>query len=297
MSKQRPSKRPTPSAETPGKPIPRRSKIISRKCLGMEDLDRLDRMRRELFEADVARWQKGSRTKDDLIAAFGYWIGYPMFLEAVGHDWHTDTKRTAAYHALNFAHTMATRVLMEEAEKHGLDPHPLYECARVVQEIYADAPEKYYAGPYDTWPECMGTARYSLPAGQQDALRAGEAVFIRLAVKAGVDRTVKPSLPLAVGLSAAPGSKQVPWADDAEDYLPNSEAIKLSEKMDLPKLSKILKPDGPIRYMKRGQRCKVNIADFRVYLRQMGTRVSDKVAEEMAEEFRKITASKLRPKQ
>jgi hypothetical protein len=55
----------------------------------------------------------------------------------------------------------------------------------VVQEIYADAPEKYYLSP-DTWPECMGTARYSLPQGQQDALRAGEAVFVRLAVKAGV---------------------------------------------------------------------------------------------------------------
>jgi hypothetical protein len=206
MTKEVPCKKPTPPAGTPGKPMPSRSKIVSRKCLGMEDLDRLDRMRRELFEADAARWQKDSRTKDDLIAAFGYWIGYPMFLEAVGHDWRTDETRTTAYYALNSAHTLATHVLMEEAEKHGLDPHALYECARVVQEIYADEPEKYYAGRYDTWPECMGTARYSLPAGQQDALRAGEAVFIRLSVKAGVDRTVKPSLP-PVGPGSMPGAE------------------------------------------------------------------------------------------
>jgi hypothetical protein len=161
----------------------------------VEDLDRLDRMRRDMFEADAARWEAGSRTKEDLVAAFGYWIGYPMFLEAIGHDWHADTVRTAAYYALNAAHTQATRVLMEEAEKHGLDPHALYECARVVQEIYSDAPEKYYAGPHDTWPECMGAARYSLPRGQQEALRAGEAVFIRLAVKGGVDRKARPPLP------------------------------------------------------------------------------------------------------
>jgi hypothetical protein len=165
----------------------------------------------------------------------------------------------------------------------------------VVQEIYADAPEKYYAGAHDTWPECMGTARYILPRGQQQALRAGESVFVRLAVKVGVDRKAKPSLPPTAKEKAEAASKQVPWADATAAYLPNSEAIKLVEGLSLSTLSKILKPDGPIRYMKKGQRCKVNLADFRACLCQKKSRRSNKVVDDMAEEFRKITASKLRP--
>jgi len=35
----------------------------------------------------------------------------------------------------------------------------------------------------------MGVARYDLPAGQQDAVRAGEAAFVRLAVKRGVAKS------------------------------------------------------------------------------------------------------------
>ena len=156
-------------------------KIVSRKCSGIEDLARLDRTR-EVFEADAERWKAGKWTKADLKAVFGYWIGYPSLLEKVGHDWRADPTRIAAYHALNSAHYQATHVLMIEAGKHGLDPHPLQECARVVQEIYAREPWKYYAGRYDIWPDCMGDARYTLPTGQQDAIRAGEAVFVRLAV-------------------------------------------------------------------------------------------------------------------
>lgn len=55
----------------------------------------------------------------------------------------------------------------------------------MVQEAYRADPElctRRTGATCDTWPECMGTARYSLPASQQEALRAGEAVFIRLAV-------------------------------------------------------------------------------------------------------------------
>jgi len=170
------------SAKAPAQPGPR---ILSRRSLGTDDPAALERLRRQ-FEADALRWEEGQRGKDDLVAAFGYWIGYPMFLEMIGHEWHVDSARVSTYNTLNVIHRRATHVLMEEAEKHGLDPHPLYECARVVQEIYADEPEKFCTGPYDTWPECMGRSRYTLPVGQQDALRAGEAVFIRLAVRIGI---------------------------------------------------------------------------------------------------------------
>ena len=143
----------------------------------------LERFRQEVFEANIERWKAGNYTKDDFAAAFGFWIGYPMFLEMIGYDWHGNPARMASYYALNHAHIQATHILMKEAERHGLDPFPLNECARVVQEIYGHEPWKYYTGRYDTWPACMGEARYTLPVSQQQALREGEAVFIRLAVK------------------------------------------------------------------------------------------------------------------
>lgn len=63
------------------------------------------------------------------------------------------------------------------------------------------------------------------------------------------------------------GSKKVPWSDDASDYMKASEAIVnfTDSKMLLSKLSKILKPDGPIRYMRKKQRCKIHIGDFHAY--------------------------------
>jgi hypothetical protein len=173
-------------------------------------------MRRELFEAQAERWRKGDITPEDVIAAIGFWIGYPMFLELIGHDWRSNDVRTATYHALNFAHTQATHVLMEQAERYSLDPHPLYQCSRVVQEVYADAPEKYYAGRHDTWPECMGAARYSLPPGQQKALRNGEAVLIRLAVKLGLaDKPNMASVAKAVTLPPPLESRCAPMSKTA----------------------------------------------------------------------------------
>ena len=65
-------------------------------------------------------------------------------------------------------------------------------------------------------------------------------------------------------LKKRPPGKEQPWVDDAPDYIENSKAIVdfSRGKLSLSRLSKILKPDGPIRYMRKGQRCKVHIADF-----------------------------------
>ena len=78
---------------------------------------------------------------------------------------------------------------MKEAARRGMDPHALYECGRVVQEIYRADPDlcvRRAGAIHGGWPEALGAARYSLPTGQQEALRAGEAVFIRLAVATDV---------------------------------------------------------------------------------------------------------------
>jgi hypothetical protein len=150
---------------------------------------------RESFEEAAKLLERRERTKDTIIAAFGLWIGYPHLLELIGHNTRVNGPMPAcitlnhsesswhAYEALNIAHYQATRFLMVEAKKCGLDPHALFECGNVIQELYAHEPWRYYAGLGEYWPQCMGNARYSLPASQQEALRAGEAVFMRLAVE------------------------------------------------------------------------------------------------------------------
>jgi len=70
-------------------------------------------------------------------------------------------------------------------------------------------------------------------------------------------------------------SKEQPWIDDAPDYIMNSDAVKLAEfanrKITLSALSKLLEPDGPIRYMRKRKplRCKVHIGDFIAFMKTL----------------------------
>jgi hypothetical protein len=60
------------------------------------------------------------------------------------------------------------------------------------------------------------------------------------------------------------GSQQQSWANDAPEYLSLSEIRKLIDgQLSLQTLGRLCKPDGQIRFMRRGQRCKVHISDFR----------------------------------
>ena len=152
---------------------------------------------RAWLEKAVALLQR-ARGRKAQTSAFALWIGYPFLLELIGRNakvhgptpasvsLSTSDASWVAYYALNAAHHHATRLLMAEAEKCGLDPHALFECGNLIQELYAHDPWRYYGGVGDYWPECMGAARYALPAGQQDAIRAGEAAFVRLAVKLSI---------------------------------------------------------------------------------------------------------------
>jgi len=73
-----------------------------------------------------------------------------------------------------------------------------------------------------------------------------------------------------IGKDHAVGCEQ-PWDNDDSAYMSNSEAIVTftSSKMPLPKLSKLLNhPNNTIRFMRKGQRCKVHIGDFRDYANQ-----------------------------
>lgn len=80
-------------------------------------------------------------------------------------------------------------------------------------------------------------------------------------------------------------SKKQPWKNDTPDYMPLSEAIVnlADNKPKLSTLSKKITPDGSIRYMRHGQRCKVHIGDFREYAQKHY--LSDELAGEIADEY------------
>ena len=79
-------------------------------------------------------------------------------------------------------------------------------------------------------------------------------------------------------------SKEQAWEENNPDYMSNSDAIAnfTNSKMTLSALSKLLVPDGSIRYMRKGRRCKVHIGDFREYAK--GRYVPDALANEIADE-------------
>jgi hypothetical protein len=81
------------------------------------------------------------------------------------------------------------------------------------------------------------------------------------------------------------GGKKQSWEDDAVDYMLLSEAIVkfAGNKPAVSTLSKKITPNGSIRYMRRGRRCKVHIGDFREYAQNHYP--SDVLAAEIADEY------------
>ncbi|MBN2594799.1 MAG: hypothetical protein JXA81_14930 [Sedimentisphaerales bacterium] len=80
-------------------------------------------------------------------------------------------------------------------------------------------------------------------------------------------------------------SKEQFWNKNDIEYMTNSEAITTftDSKMKLPALTKLLNsPNNTIRFMRKGQRCRVHIGDFREYAQKHY--VSDALANEIADE-------------
>ena len=64
------------------------------------------------------------------------------------------------------------------------------------------------------------------------------------------------------------------------------DAVQLSDNKISPStLSKLLVPTGQIRYMRKGHRCKVHVADFVEHLQAMTPAVSEDELSEMAAAF------------
>jgi hypothetical protein len=96
-------------------------------------------------------------------------------------------------------------------------------------------------------------------------------IWGEVATTVGVDRNTGERYTFTVQMAADNSdSQELPWDDGAEAFIPNSDALKLTGDLALTKLSKVLKPDGPIRYMRKGQRTKVHIQDFKMWCKSQG---------------------------
>ena len=83
-----------------------------------------------------------------------------------------------------------------------------------------------------------------------------------------------------MGKGDSGADKEIPWRDDAPEFITNSEAVRLpDDTLSLSTLSRLLTPDGPIRYMRkysatgRPTRCKVHVQDFQNYIKASQGRV------------------------
>lgn len=146
-----------------------------------------------MFQSDSTRWDGGIFSDEDIAAAAGYWMFYPVFLEFVG-DWRSDHSRLDAYRALNHVHDQATHALMVLAEANGIQSGALWECAKVCQEIYASG-DGWIDGPIGNaqgrWPDCIRHRMKDLSPRLAETIQRGEATFVSLSAK----HSIKPRVP------------------------------------------------------------------------------------------------------
>lgn len=132
------------------------------------------------FDADVRRFDEAAPTDELLGVAVGYVQGYPAFMEWIGHEWRTDDERTATKYALDAAHERAVKAIIKAAERRGIDGSPLWEYGRICRLLTTENPYPDIGSEYSTWPACLGRRRAALPEDYREAIRAGDAVLVRL---------------------------------------------------------------------------------------------------------------------
>lgn len=146
-------------------------------------LDAVERARGR-FDADAKRLDTAS-DNEVLELACSYWLAYPIWLEQVGCWWARESVRHEAYCAIVRVHRRATEILMQAAERLGIDSAPIFESAEWCRQLLAE-PETYRPTG-EVWPVCMEASRDSLPDGAWTVIMRGEAVITRLGVKLNGD--------------------------------------------------------------------------------------------------------------
>jgi len=136
---------------------------------------------------------------------------------------------------------IAASFLQRECVRYGLDPQPLRAAGKTfVDGLEGNTPN-------------------------QALIDRAESVLAQLPYQAELEAAkAEPEPPTETETPVAPGSVEMGWRDKAPGYIPSSEARKIPER-EIPAstLSSRLKPDGPIRYMRKGRRCKVHVEDLK----------------------------------
>src|ERR1051325_1705387 len=154
-------------------------KVRAREILGPIELPNVVELSKSLSKTFVELRDR-PRKRESLAAACGLLLGYPMFRHAIGDEWDQNGIRRKGYYELEAAHTAAITVLVTECERINLDGGPLVEYGRICRELFEENSTGICLGHLDTWPQCLGSARNSLPPKYQDAIRDGEAMLHRL---------------------------------------------------------------------------------------------------------------------
>ena len=111
----------------------------------------------------------------------------------------------------------------------------------------------------------LGFASASQPVYVPSASVRGRVLQERLTRQTGIVKAWAATRPAEGGKG---DSKEQPWDDDAPEYIPLTEAVKLTGGLiSVQRLSRRLTPTGEMRYMRKGQRCKVHLGDFRRYMK------------------------------
>ena len=135
-----------------------------------------------------------------------------------------------------------------------------------------------YLYPFD---EPMGVKRIPIDALKieiddcpDDWITLFEAIICRIAKRHSVElpESIQQDAPdeAAEDIEIDSLTKEQQWRNNTPDYMLLSKAIVTlaGGKPAVSTLSKKITPDGPIRYMRKGRRCKVHIGDFRDFIKK-----------------------------
>jgi hypothetical protein len=161
-------------------------------------------------------WLKSLDRKKPEIAAVGMWLYFPLIweltLESPRDSADSADDRYYARSVLFQAHDKAVRQLAGLAAGLALDAGAIVNAGSVCRQLF-NAPgdfgiESIYHPKRisDEWPNCLGPARFKLPAPVQDALSQGESVLANLRAKL----SLKPDVPAILAQSRTDENAEAP---------------------------------------------------------------------------------------
>ena len=124
-------------------------------------------------------------------AAYGYWTGYPFFLEVMDagledHDQPIPPAYFSARDALKYAHYQAAQALVGLAEQVHLDGGSIWTASRIFKDMFPETERVIPGVGGSLWPEGWGKRIDTLPADTRAVIRLGYETLVRLSERLGI---------------------------------------------------------------------------------------------------------------